>query len=88
MRFGRLRSFILSNEAAAELDKAAAEVHRVEEEMRGVEWVLIRAPHLGSQVGPDVYLYVNRKASSTASLITVLYSYDEDKVEVLRLWIR
>ena len=56
--------------------------------MRGVEWVLVRSPEKGEQVGPDVYVYVNSQATPQASLITVLYAYNDDEVNVLRLWIR
>ena len=47
-----------------------------------------RSPEKGDQIGPDIYLYVNRKAAINSSLITLLYSYNEAQVEVLRIWIR
>ena len=86
--FSWMRSWVLDARAEAELDRAVAEHPRIEEEIRGVEWVLVRSPEKGQQVAPDVYLYVNERVTPNASLITVLYSYDHNHVEVLRLWIR
>jgi hypothetical protein len=83
-----LRSWVLSHEAAAEVDRAVAEMHRIEEQLMGVEWFLVRNPGAGDQVTPDSYVFVNRRAASNAALITVLYEFDENEVKVMRLWIR
>jgi hypothetical protein len=83
-----IRTFVPSPEATAEIDRNAEEFPRIYEEMMGVEWVLCRKPEVGTQVAPDVYLYVNKKATANAALISVLYSYDENTVDVLRIWIR
>ncbi len=82
------RTWILEHHAQESLDAACHENPKVEDEIRGVEWMLVRSPELGTQVAPDVYLYVNRRATLFASLITVLYSYTEAEVTVLRIWIR
>jgi hypothetical protein len=82
------RTWILDPHAQTTVDEAVSEHPRIEEEMRGVEWVLIRSPEKGDQVGPDVYLYINIRRRRNASLITVLYTYDEDEVNVLRVWIK
>lgn len=82
------REFILSSEASAEVDRMAASDARVHDEMMGVEWTLVRKPEVGSQIAPDVYLFINHRPTATAHLITVMYTYDDDKIEVMRLWIR
>jgi hypothetical protein len=82
------RDFRLSEEATAEIDRAASLDNRVHEEVQGVEWTLIRKPEVGSQIAPDIYLFVNAKASSNAHMITVMYGYDDDRVDVIRIWIR
>jgi hypothetical protein len=71
-----------------EVDRAVAEDAHVDEELRGVEWILVRSPEIGEQIAPDVYLYVNRKAIPRASLFTVMYSFNDKQVEVIRIWIR
>lgn len=82
------RTFVLSEQAREEVDRALAANPHVGEELRGVEWILVRSPEKGDQVAPDVYLYVNRRAITGAALFTVLYEYDDDQVDVLRMWIR
>lgn len=82
------RTWILERHAQESLDAACKENPNIEDQVRGVEWMLARSPERGTQVAPDVYLYVNRKATAFAALITVLYSYNEVEVTVLRLWIR
>lgn len=82
------RTFVLSEQARQEVDRAVAASPHIEEELRGVEWILVRSPEKGDQVAPDVYLYVNRKAITGSSLFTILYIYDDVQIEVLRMWIR
>ena len=87
--FETYRQVRWATETEDEIDRAKNCGHsRIEDELQGVEWVLARSPEKGDQVGPDVYLYVNRRAVTTASLITLLYSYNDVQVEVLRIWIR
>ena len=83
-----MRSWVLESHAQSEVDAAVSINAKIEMELRGVEWILIRSPEKGSQVAPDVYLYVNRKATSRDALITVLYAYDDHEVTVLCIWIR
>jgi hypothetical protein len=81
------RTWILEEHARKTIDEAVEEHPRIEEEMMGVEWVLAKSPEKGAQVGPDVYLYINARQRPNASLITVLYTYNENVVNVLRVWI-
>jgi hypothetical protein len=83
-----IRTWILEAHPQAEVDRAVSEHPRIDVEVRGVEWVLVRSPEKGLQVGPDVYLYVNRQRTPQSSLITVLYAFTENDVTVLRMWIR
>jgi hypothetical protein len=82
------RTWILDEHAQKAIDEAIAEHARIEEEILGVEWVLVRSPEEGDQVGPDVYLYINTRRRPNASLVTVLYTYNENEVNVLRVWIK
>jgi hypothetical protein len=84
----RHRTWILEPHAQATVDAAVTEHPRIDEEIRGVEWNLVRSPEKGDQVAPDVYLFINTKRRPNASLITVLYTYNDNEVNVLRIWIR
>lgn len=82
------RTWILDPRAEVEIDRAIAENPQVEKQVAGVEWVLVRSPERGNQIAPDAYLYTNSPATQRASLITVLYKYNDSEVEVMSIWIR
>ena len=81
------REFVLSHKAADALNRAATSHPRIHEEMDGVEWVLVRSPEMGVPVSGGLFLYVNSRATSGASMIALLYSYDEVRINVHRLTI-
>jgi len=82
------RTWIVESHAQAVIDASVAVNPQMEDEINGVEWMLIRNPGRGVQIAPDVYLDVNNPVSPNASLITTMYTYNEDEVNVLRIWIR
>ena len=84
----RRRTWIVEQHAQIVMDAAVEADPQMEDEINGVEWMLIRNPGRGVQVGPDVYLDVNHPVNAQASLITTMYTFNEDEVNVLRIWIR
>ena len=59
---------------------------RVRDAVAGLEWVLAHEPSLGTELGNGKMVYVQRGVpfASTPEL-WVLYTYDADKVRLLRI---
>jgi hypothetical protein len=83
----KLRELRQEPEFSAALDQARATHPRIDDEFAGVEWVLSRSPEAGVLVDDTHYLYVNDQATKDATIFTILYRFDADRIYLVRVWI-
>ena len=72
-----------SDSVASVIDKSRKKYPRAEELFSGLQWVLARDPHRGVQVSNPYWLI--KTADSNAPgvpVITALYRFDDDRVEI------
>ena len=75
---------IVESKAVSDLLDAEIERHpRLQDTLLGVEWVLSRDPETGLRMNDGYWIYRNGVAAPGAPIVTVLYRFDDDRVEVL-----
>lgn len=83
-----MRQVVQSYRVSLTIDLAAEKEPNVEDTMRGIEWVLARAPQRGKQIGTSAYyLYRSEKLAMNRPSMTVLYTFDDEQVTLSDVWI-
>ena len=84
-----LRTVVMSHEAQNVLDSEATIHPRLAEIYRGLEWRLCRDPKSGYKKDADNWIIrVNGDAAARVPTIVLLYRFDENEVEILRMLIK